>query len=370
MYEMNEYMPVRVISGDRCIASHAEHLIQGTRCLIVTGAHSAKASGALDDVTDMLTAHGIAYSVFDRIGENPLLSVCREGGLAAVRAQADFVVGIGGGSPLDAAKAVAAFAQNPSIAPMELFRPEALCPSLPLVLIPTTAGTGSEVNPYSILTLDAENRKKTFNSPHSYAKCAFLDGRYLQSMKPASALSCALDAFCHCIESYLSPKTTVLSAAYALNGGAMLWNILKGSGAAGLTVTEENRSTLLYAASLGGLAINTTGTGFPHPLGYNLTLKRGIPHGRACAVFTGEYIRHAMATAEGSARLATFSDFLGTTPETVSQVIPSLSGVHLTLTDDEIRSYDAAVCSAGNFANCVAPLPTERISDIYRRLFA
>lgn len=109
------YMPVRMLSGEGCVGAHPEVFQQlGRRCLIVTGRSGAKRSGALDDLTVLLDAAGIRWTVFDQITQNPLLSDCKRCGQAAREFGADFLAGIGGGSPLDATKAAAVFAANDS----------------------------------------------------------------------------------------------------------------------------------------------------------------------------------------------------------------------------------------------------------------
>lgn len=367
---MKYYMPTELYSGAGCVRANAAVFANYTRYYIVTGRHAAKKSGALDDVTAALKENGAEYEIFDEIGENPLLSVCMEAGRRAKAYAADCVIGIGGGSPLDAAKAVAAVAQNPHISDTDLFCADRLRPSLPLILVPTTSGTGSEVNPYAIMTLDGQGKKKTFNSPHSYAKYAFLDGEYLLTMPPLGALSCALDAFCHCLESYLSPKTTEISAMYALRGAELLWKELAVATPDGLHVTRgEAAQALMFASCCGGFAINTTGTGFPHPMGYNLTLHRGIPHGRACAAFTGEYVRNAATCPEGERRLAVFCGRLGTTVQELAKRIPYLGNVTFAMTEEEIERYISLVKTAGNFANCVCPIGEDQMRQIYRKLF-
>ena len=214
-FEVN--IPVRIFSGRGCVARNAGRLILGRRAAIVCGRQGARASGALDNVTSLLKAAGTEYLIFDKAAENPPVALCHEGGRAASVFGADFVIGIGGGSALDAAKAVAAFAANPGSEPLDIYDPEKLVnPSLPLVLIPTTAGTGSEANAYSVLTLPDGKRKKTFTSEYSWARYAFLDPGYTMSLPRKYTISCALDAFAHGIESYLSPKATGLSSALAL----------------------------------------------------------------------------------------------------------------------------------------------------------
>ena len=148
MFNVN--LPTRIISGKDCLAENASLLSLGKRAIIVCGRSGAKKSGALDDVCGVLSSLGIEYTVFDKIAENPPLLTCFEGGMLAK--DCDFVVGIGGGSALDASKAIAAFATNDLTDPMDIFSPD-LKQSLPIVAIPTTAGTGSEANTYSVISL-------------------------------------------------------------------------------------------------------------------------------------------------------------------------------------------------------------------------
>lgn len=361
-------MPVRLITGENCVEKNRGLFALGKKCLIVTGKNSAKASGALDDVASALGCAGTDYLVFDKVGENPLLSVCAEGGHTAALYEANFIVGIGGGSPLDAAKAIAAFATNDGIVPEELFDVHKLKPSLPLIGLPITAGTGSEVNPYSILTLDGEGKKKTFNSPYSYFKYAFVDPKYTYSLNAGYTVSTALDAFCHCLESYMSPKATDASRMFAVYGAKKIWDVLTdGSHAGGCT--PEQREALSYAATAGGIAINATGTGFPHPLGYNLTLDRGVPHGRACAAFTGLFIEYNMRTPEGKTLLEAFSDAVGVRPGRIAEVIPQLADVKLSLDLDTINDYVSKVKTATNFVNSPYKLTESEMAEVYVRLF-
>ncbi|MBQ7982425.1 MAG: iron-containing alcohol dehydrogenase, partial [Clostridia bacterium] len=323
------YMPVDLRSGSGCVRANADCFALGTHALLVTGRHAAKACGAQDDVIAVLDSLGIAHTVYDCIGENPLMSVCHEGGQTAARVGADMVIGIGGGSAMDAAKAIAAYAANPALSGPDLMTEKRENPALPIILIPTTAGTGSEVNPYAVLTLDGQDKKWTYKDfSQAYAKYAFLDAHYTVSLSEKYTLSCAMDAFAHCAESYLSPKADEMSRMFAGWGAKTLYAFIRDF-VPGSEITLETREALLYASCAGGIAINKTGTGFPHPLGYNLTLTRGIPHGSACGVFYREYLTCNETAAP--ALCQALYDAIGADGEEIKTVIPEKSGVHLTL---------------------------------------
>lgn len=373
---MNFYMPTRLFTGENCIAAHAEQFACGSHALIVTGRHSAVASGAQADVTAVLEARGISYTVFAEISENPLASVCRAGGETARRSGADFVIGIGGGSALDAAKAIAAFAVCPDADESGIYTAElAAGAMLPILAVPTTAGTGSEVNPYAVLTLPGGGKKKTFKSiPGSYPRAAFVDPRYTYSLSKNYSVSTALDALAHAMESFLSPKSDDASEMFALYAARHIWAVLF-CGADGGDCTDAGgftpvqRSRLSLAATAAGVAINKTGTGFPHPLGYSITLSEGIPHGRACGAFAGAYIAYNSRTAAGEEKLSRFAQAIGTTVEEMAHRIPEMADVHLTLTAEQIAEHIDRVAGASNYANSPYVISRAEMTEIYTALF-
>ena len=361
------YMPVDLKSGVSCVKENSQCFALGKHALLVTGRHAAKACGAQDDVIAVLEGLGIAYTVYDCIGENPLMSVCHAGGQMAHKVGADFIIGIGGGSAMDAAKAIAAYAANPTMSGEALMTEKRENRALPIILIPTTAGTGSEVNPYAVLTLDGQDKKWTYKDfDEAYAKYAFLDARYTMSLSETYTLSCALDAFAHCAESYLSPKGDEMSRLFAGYGARVLYAFIRDF-KAGEAISLETREALLYASCAGGIAINTTGTGFPHPLGYNLTLMRGIPHGAACGAFYREYLTY---NEKGVAALGrALYDAIGADGEEIKTVIPEKSAVKLALDDETIAMFVNKVKGAGNYKNSTYVINEQEMTDIYRRLF-
>lgn len=360
-------IPVKIISGRGCIRSHGEELIAGNKAFIVTGSAGAASSGALGDVIDVLNDHNVLFESCDPIPANPPLLDAYKAGAMAYKFNADFVIGIGGGSAMDAAKAIAAFAANPDISPDDIFDTSKLKnPSLPIILVPTTAGTGSEANPYAVLSLPDGKKKKTYSSPYSWGKIAFLDPRYTETMNYSGTVSTALDAFAHALESYLSPKANALSTMLAEYAAKNIWEVLTQMPD---EFSQEHRDMLCYASCAAGAAISITGTGFPHPLGYSLTMLSGIPHGRACAVFHGDYIDYNMRTEAGAERLNTLAAALGTKPKLMAEFLPGLANVELTLTDEEIINYVDLIKGAKNYANSPYVLNEEEMLTIYRKHF-
>jgi len=368
-YHMNFSIniPVRIISGTNCINKNSDFILMGSSALIVTGKHGAKKSGALDDVIAIFEENGVTYHLFDSITENPPLATCYDGGRMAADVGADFIVGIGGGSAIDAAKAIAAFASNQQIAMDEIFNPaRRVIPSLPVIAIPTTSGTGSEANPYSVLSLPGGEIKKTFSAPDSWPKVAFLDPRYTFSLTREQPLSTALDAFAHALESFLSPKSTLISEMMSLYAASIIWEIIKDDPE---EYTASMHESLLIASCAAGIAISITGTGFPHPLGYSLTMLDGIPHGRACAVFDGDYIRFNLLTPIGAERLERFAEHLETTISAIAETLPRLANVKLSFSEDDIIKRVGLISSAKNYSNSPYVITEEEMTDIYRSHF-
>lgn len=295
------YMPVKLFVEEHAIQNHREELARyGTRCLIVTGAASAKRSGALDDVTAALDAQQIPWRVFDQVEQNPLVTTCHRGGAVGAEFAADFIVGIGGGSPLDAAKAVAVFAANPTLPPQGIYGSWEHT-ALPILLVGTTAGTGSEVTRYSVLTDDA-GHKHSWGNDDSYARVAFGDARYTASLPVDFTLSTGLDAVSHAIESYFSRSADSLSDLFAIEALQLLLPTLKEVWLSQEPPTQQQRAALYNGSIYGGLAINRCGTLFCHAMGYYLSEEAGIPHGYACAAFLPELISYSVPLAPQKAR--------------------------------------------------------------------
>lgn len=365
----NFYMPVKIISGINCIRKNAKELILGKKALIVTGKASAKICGALDDVISGLDSMGAEYAVFDKVAENPPAQTCFEGGAFCRDNECDFIIAIGGGSPIDAAKAIAAYAKDGSIGVNEIFTKGTEVEALPIAAIPTTAGTGSEANAYSVLTLPGGDIKKTFRSATSYPKIAFVDAKYTMTLGSEYTISCALDALSHSIESYLSPKSSIQSELLSMWAAKTIWEVIFNGEKDILEYEYADREKLMLASSAAGMAINHTGTGFPHPLGYSITLLEGIPHGRACGVFEGKYLEYNERTMEGKIKLDKLYSYIGISGDEMKRRIPEKADVHLSLSGNLIKEYVDRVSEAGNYINSPYVISKNEMIEIYTSLF-
>ena len=285
-YEL--YAPVRLFFGNGVLDTEGYRMKDlGNRALVVTGRSSALKSGALHDLEQCLKRESIDYVVFDGIPENPDFDSVMKGQKAALDFGAQFVVGAGGGSPMDAAKAVSLLAADPSLSPEDLMIPQDR-QGLPVVCVATTAGSGSEATPYSILTLDRMRTKSSIRS-RIWPVLSFTDPVYLETMPEGVRISTALDTLMHLLESILAVRADRFSVLYAREGLGVFSGVR--SCLTGKEPDSRQYSLLAEASILGGLAISRTGTSLPHGMGYLLTIRHGLPHGLATAVLAPGWLK-------------------------------------------------------------------------------
>lgn len=286
---IEKLVPVKIVCGEKCVSGNAGLLAGlGKKALIMTGKSSYK-NGALSDMASTLKSNGQSFAIFDGVAPNPTLSSVRAALALLKKENADFVVAIGGGSPMDAAKAVATLAvqDRPD---EDIFKGGFKDEALPMAHVPTTAGTGSEVTPYSILTNDYAKTKTSISSNVMYPKIAFLDARYTYSLSKSVTINTAIDALSHAVEGMFTLKSTAETDGAALRATEALYACLSAI-AAGEEITLQMREKLLLAACLGGAVIAHTGTTVVHSMGYSLTYYHDIPHGRANGILLGSMLK-------------------------------------------------------------------------------
>lgn len=258
------------------------------RCMLITGRRFARSSGYLDKLRGLLESAGVKeVLIFDRVEPNPSASLIDEGGRIAAEKKVDFVVGFGGGSALDTAKGVAVVAAlGGSI--VDYFYPvEVRQPVLPIIAIPTTCGTGSEVTRYAVISHG--RRKNVVLGDSIVPIAAVLDSNVLGHLPRDVLAHTAMDALSHAIESYFHVKSNDLTRMFSAEASRIIFENFKQA----YDGDPDCRERLFYASMIAGLAINFSGTVIVHGLGYYLTERHGIPHGLANALFLPQLIKHS-----------------------------------------------------------------------------
>ncbi|HIZ03786.1 MAG TPA: iron-containing alcohol dehydrogenase [Candidatus Borkfalkia avistercoris] len=341
------YMPVKIVCGRDCVRKNAPAFAEyGKKALVVTG-KSSSANGALADVTAALAENGQEWLVYDKIPPNPTVDCVREGGALARGFGADFVVAIGGGSPMDAAKAIAMLARQD--AGENIFAYQASADVLPMLHVPTTAGTGSEVTPYAILTNDEKETKTSISNPAYFPKAAFLDGKYMLGLPRDTTVYTAIDAMSHAMEGMLSVRAGALTDALAKESLRVLRGELPALASGRLS--EEDRDALLYAATLAGMVIANTGTSAVHSMGYSLTYFHGAPHGRANGLLLPEFF--AVCEEKSPARAKEILNAAGfSSPSEFAAALAPLLGEREKISDELLHAYAKKASVNKNIKNC------------------
>lgn len=289
---MKFFMPTKVFEENDAVMNHAADISSfGKKALIVTGKTSAKKSGALKDTEEALDLCGTEYSLYEEIEENPSVETIMKARDFGLSEGADFVIGIGGGSPMDAAKAIALMIKHKDKGADYLYESNSDSSALPVIAIPTTCGTGSEVTGASVLTIHEKSTKSGI--PHSiFPSLSLIDSRYLKSSPLSVIRNTVMDALSHLIESELNSSADEYSRMIS-DRGLELFERVKTPLLSG-EFTDIELSNLMRTSTFAGMAIAHTGTSLPHGLSYAITYSLGIPHGKACGIFLKGYIDAAM----------------------------------------------------------------------------
>jgi alcohol dehydrogenase class IV len=364
---MTFYLPTKIIIGRNCIRENASLFSAlGTRALVVTGKRSAKSNGAERDVRRALEERSIPAVIFDRVESNPSITVARAAADLAREVGVDLVIGIGGGSPLDAAKVAAVLATN-GIDDDTLFSNAFAQKPLPVVAVPTTAGTGSEVTQYAMMTNDRIRSKSFVISDDIMPRVAFLDAAYTENLPLPVTRNTALDALSHAMEGYLSKRATAMSSFIALESIGCLGRhlpLLRQGAGIDLNVREQ----LLYASLLAGVVIAQTGTTVLHAMGYSLTYFKKIEHGRANGILMGDYLQYLLP--EHREKVMTVLKTLGFSGiADFKALLNDLAGEKETLTEEEIRSFSTIAMTARNIPFTLKSPSRTDIEDMLRSSF-
>ena len=289
---MKFYMPVKLYQEVNCVKNHASEIASlGSRAVLVTGGSSSKKNGSLSDVEGVLNDSGIPFTLFDGVEQNPSTDTVMKIRDQAVDFGADLCIGIGGGSSLDAAKAAALMIKNHDKGIDYLYEKGNPVNTIPVIEVPTTCGTGSEVTAVSVLTNHKTNTKGSI--PYKiFPSLGLADPGYLKSLPLSVLRNTAVDALAHLWESLINAHSDTYSNMTA-EAGLKAWSLNRDILSGMVRASDRDFSNLMTASVLGGMSIAQVGTTIPHGLSYALTLNAGIPHGQACGYFEAGYLSHA-----------------------------------------------------------------------------
>jgi len=353
---MGFFMPTKVLYGKDIVLRNRE-LFQslGETFLIITGKSSRK-NGGLDDVLDVL--EGKHVYIYDETPENPPMEVVEE--ISERFEDVDIVIGLGGGSPMDTAKAVAVLVENKHLKPEDLYNKSKYQSAKPIICIPTTAGTGSEVTQYSVLTVNG--RKRGFSHECVFPKISFIDYKYTLTLNESLTLSTALDALSHAVEGFLSTKATPFSDMLAIESVKIIKEYLPRL-MSDLT-NEFYRERMMFASTLAGMVIAQTGTTIAHALGYSLTTDKGVKHGLATAIFLPYELK--IAKKHGCQKANIIIDmFDGSMYEFYRLLNVRLDTL---ITDDDIYSWASIVINASHLSVTPGKYDLETIVEAYKEV--
>lgn len=284
------YIPTRVYTGQNALLDNKDQLLKlGTKALIVTGTKSSKINGSFDDVAQVLEGAGLSFATCEGVKENPTVESIMEARAFGCENGCDFVIGIGGGSSLDASKAISLMMAHADENWEYLYDTNKSNDMLPVATIPTTCGTGSEVTGVSVLTRTDLKTKKS--SVHKlYPNVSFVDGKYLRTAPKKVLRNTAMDALSHMIEGTIHKKATPYTRMCASHG-LDIWRSCKDVISGVKEATDNDLQNLMDASTMAGMTIAQTGTTIPHALSYPITIGLGIPHGKSVSYFLAEFVK-------------------------------------------------------------------------------
>ena len=389
--EFSYFLPVNIQFGWNKVDSVADFVTPyGKKALIVTGRTSAKKSGLYDRVVAKLETAHIDHVLFDQVDANPLTTTALDGAALAKSESCDMVIAIGGGSIMDCAKGIAFMAVNDGDINDYIFNRKSSDNALPLIVIPTTCGTGSEGNGFGVLTNPETGDKKSLRCNAIVPKVSIVDPAVMGTMPPHVLASVGFDALCHNIEAYTSktaqPFTDALSY-YAVTLLAQylvpLYKHVKAVANGKPEVLREKQLTKAWeavtlASTIGGMVINTAGVTLAHGMEHPASGLKDITHGVGLAVIEPavvEYTWSANPDKFGAlARIFNHGDGseLGEALRFIVHdldLTTNLTELGFTKEDIPWLVDNVYVVATGNIANTVAEIRRKDIEVLYKKMF-
>jgi len=292
MWEFN--LPTKVIFGRGSLNKLGREVKSlGRTILLVTGRRALRESGILDSVNRILNKEKIRSIIYDQVSAEPDIEVVDKGTVFARRNKCNVVVGIGGGSAIDVAKAIAGLALEEDFRSVaEYLEGEGTkrlnSYGLPFIAVPTTAGTGAEVTRNAVIVNRQTRSKRSFRSNYLFARMTIIDPALTVSLPREITASSGIDTLSHLIEGYVSRKSNPLTDLLAIKGISLVGEALIAAYNNGADL--EAREKMSLASLLGGIVLTNSGLGIAHGIAPFLGALYNVPHG----VANGILLSHAI----------------------------------------------------------------------------
>ncbi|WKV08031.1 iron-containing alcohol dehydrogenase [Thermoanaerobacterium sp. CMT5567-10] len=288
------FMPTEIIFGPGTLEKLATVRLPGKKALLVIGSgNSMRKHGYLDRVASYLKQNNVDYVVYDKILPNPIADHVAEGAKLAKENECDFVIGLGGGSTIDSSKAIAVMAKNPGdywdyVSGGSGKGMEVKNGALPIVAIPTTAGTGTESDPWAVVTKTETNEKIGFGCKYTYPTLSIVDPELMVSIPPKFTAYQGMDAFFHSVEGYLAVVNQPASDVLALQSISLITENLPKAVENGNNI--EARTALAWASTAAGIVESLSSCISHHSMEHAVSAYHpDIPHGAGLIMLSVSY---------------------------------------------------------------------------------
>lgn len=292
--QFNHYMPSRIFFGAGALDQLGNVPLPGKKALIVISAgKSMRQNGYLDRLIALLKKNGAESVVFDKIQPNPIKSHVMEAAELARQSGCDFVIGLGGGSSIDSAKSIAMMAKNPGdywdyIGGGSGQGKPVLNGALPIIAITTTAGTGTEADPWTVITKEETNEKIGYGNDHTFPLISVVDPDLMLSVPPHLTAYQGMDAFFHAAEGVIATCASPMSDLYALKSIETIARWLPVAVKDG--ANKEARAQMAFANMLSGFVESTSSCTSEHSLEHALSAYHPeLPHGAGLTILSVAY---------------------------------------------------------------------------------
>lgn len=295
------FLPTKIIFGCGSINNlHNDVKPLGKKCLIVCGKSSLKENGLLKKITENLSRNDIEYDLYEGISQEPTTELVYKGLEILNKNKFDFVVGVGGGSVIDVAKATAGlygeFSYNKNFKVEDYLEIDGTkrveIPGIPFVSVPTVAGTGAEVTMNAVILNPLSGKKRSIRSEYLFAKLAIIDPLTTITLPKTISSTAAVDALCHLVEGFISKKSSPLCDHFAIEGIKYIIENLP------LVIKNPSdisaREKISIASLYGGIMIVNSGLTLAHGIAAVVGAKYKIPHGVACSVVLPEVLEWSL----------------------------------------------------------------------------